>query len=65
MRFLKKGDKKKPKSQSGSETKGHPDLKVISGSQISGRQPQQQPPPLNHKNRIRVISTASTPFSSQ
>ena len=45
MRFLKKGDDKKPKSESGSETKGHPDLKVISGSQISGRQPQQQAPP--------------------
>ena len=50
MRFLKKGDDKKgddkkPKSQPESETKGHPDLKVISGSQISGRQPQQQPPP--------------------
>ena len=50
MRFLKKGDDKKgddkkPKSQPESEPKGHPDLKVISGSQISGRQPQQQPPP--------------------
>ena len=45
MRFLKKGDQKKPKSKSDSETKGHPDLKVISGSQISGRQPQQQAPP--------------------
>ena len=45
MRFLKKGDDKKPKSESSSEAKGHPDLKVISGSQISGRQPQQQAPP--------------------
>ena len=45
MRFLKKGDDKKPKPKSDTPTKGHPDLKVISGSQISGRQPQQQPPP--------------------
>ena len=45
MRFLKKGDDKKPKSESDTATKGHPDLKVISGSQISGRQPQQQAPP--------------------
>ena len=45
MRFLKKGDDKKPKSQSDTPTKGHPDLKVISGSQIAGRQPQQQPSP--------------------
>ena len=41
MRFLKKGDAKKPKSESEQATKGHPDLKVISGSQISGQQPQQ------------------------
>ena len=45
MRFLKKGDAKKPKSESEQATKGHPDLKVISGSQISGRQPQQPTAP--------------------
>ena len=57
MRFLKKGDEKKPKSESGSETKGHPDLKVISGSQISGRQPQQQNITLpNIKYKIAVAS---------
>ena len=43
MRFLKKGDDKKPKPEAGQETKAHPDLKVISGSQISGQRPQQQP----------------------
>jgi len=56
MRFLKKGDDKKPKSQSGSETKGHPDLKVISGSQISGRQPQQQPPPQQQQPQQQNIT---------
>ena len=45
MRFLKKGDAKKPKPESEQATKGHPDLKVISGSQISGRQPQQPTAP--------------------
>ena len=44
MRFLKKGDKEKPKSKSGSGAKQHPELQVISGSQISGRQPQQPTP---------------------
>ena len=44
MRFLKKGEKEKPKPQPSSETKGHPDLQVISGSQISGRQPRQPTP---------------------
>ena len=56
MRFLKKGDDKKPKSQSGSETKGHPDLKVISGAQISGRQPQQQPPPQQQQPQQQNIT---------
>lgn len=51
MRFLKKGDNKKPKSESESATKGHPDLKVISGSQISGRQPQQQAPPQQQQQQ--------------
>lgn len=45
MRFLKKGDDKKPKSEAGEATKGHPDLKVISGSQISGQRPQQPQQP--------------------
>ena len=50
MRFLKKGDEKKPKSQA----KGHPDLKVISGSQISGQQPQQQAPPQQQQQNITL-----------
>lgn len=45
MRFLKKGDDKKSKPETGQASKAHPDLKVISGSQISGRQPQQQQQP--------------------
>lgn len=45
MRFLKKGEKKKPEPPSDSATKAHPDLKVITGSQISGRQPRQPTPP--------------------
>ena len=44
MRFLKKGEKEKPKSQPSSTAKDHPELQVISGSQISGRQPQQPTP---------------------
>ncbi len=40
MRFLKKGDKKKEKTDK--QTKPHPDLKVISGSEISGKR-QQKP----------------------
>ena len=44
MRFLKKGEKEKPKSQSSSTTKGHPELQVVSGSQISGQQPRQPTP---------------------
>ena len=44
MRFLKKGDKKKEKTDK--QSKSHPDLKVISGSEISGKsqqRPIQQP----------------------
>ena len=44
MRFLKKGEKEKPKSQPSSAAQGHPELQVISGSQISGRQPRQPTP---------------------
>ena len=44
MRFLKKGEKKKPEPPSAPTAKGHPELKVISGSQISGRQGQQPKP---------------------
>ena len=44
MRFLKKGEKEKPKSQPSSAAKEHPELQVISGSQISGRQPRQPTP---------------------
>ena len=59
MRFLKKGDDKKPKSESESATKGHPDLKVISGSQISGRQPQQQAPPQQQQQNITLPNITS------
>lgn len=54
MRFLKKGDEKKEKTDK--QTKPHPDLKVISGSEISGKRqqrpaqqttPQQQAPQQN------------------
>ena len=45
MRFLKKGEKKKPQAPSDAATKGHPDLKVITGSQISGQQAQRPTPP--------------------
>ena len=50
MRFLKKGDTKKPKPASGPKptsaptAKEHPELQVISGSQIPGRQEQQPRP---------------------
>lgn len=44
MRFLKKGEKEKPKSQPSSAAKEHPELQVISGSQISGQQPRQPTP---------------------
>ena len=44
MRFLKKGEKEKPKSQPSSTTKGHPELQVVSGAQISGQQPRQPTP---------------------
>ena len=64
MRFLKKGDTKKPEPPPASTAKEHPELKVISGSQIPGRQgqqpnPQQQPqqqnitlPNIKHKIAI-------------
>ena len=54
MRFLKKGDNKKDKTDQ--KSKSHPDLKVISGSEISGKSkkqpstqqaPQQQVPQQN------------------
>ena len=51
MRFLKKGEKEKPKPQSDSATKGHPELQVISGSQISGRQPRQPTPPQQQQQQ--------------
>ncbi len=44
MRFLKKGDTKKPKPPSAPTAKQHPDLKVISGSEISGQQKQKPSP---------------------
>ena len=56
MRFLKKGEKEKPKPQPSSETKEHPDLQVISGSQISGRQPQQQRPPQQPQQQQQNIT---------
>lgn len=42
LRFLKKGDEKKEKTDK--QVKPHPDLKVISGSEISGKR-QQRPVP--------------------
>ena len=42
MRFLKKGDK-----TDNTETKSHPELKVISGSEISGKQASQPSPQQN------------------
>ena len=45
MRFLKKGEKKQPDPSSDAATKAHPDLKVITGSEISGQQPRQPTPP--------------------
>ncbi len=51
MRFLKKGEKKQPKSSSGSATKAHPDLKVVTGSEISGRQPRQPAPPQQQQQQ--------------
>ena len=71
MRFLKKGDRKKPKPASAPTAKEHPELQVISGSQIPGRQgqqpsaqqqtPQQQPAQQNItlpniKHKIAVAS---------
>ena len=51
MRFLKKGEKKQPKSSSGSATKAHPDLKVVTGSEISGRQSRQPTPPQQQQQQ--------------
>ncbi len=51
MRFLKKGGKKQPEPPSDSATKVHPDLKVITGSQISGRQPRQPAPPQQQQQQ--------------
>ena len=42
MKFFKKGDKDVEKTNP--EAKPHPELKVISGSEISGKRTQQQPP---------------------
>ena len=51
MRFLKKGEKKQPDPPSGAATKAHPDLKVITGSEISGRQPRQPTPPQQQQQQ--------------
>ncbi len=51
MRFLKKGEKKQPEPPSDSATKAHPDLKVITGSQISGQQPRQPTPPQQQQQQ--------------
>ena len=51
MRFLKKGEKKQPDPPSDSATKAHPDLKVITGSQISGQQPRQPRPPQQQQQQ--------------
>ncbi len=51
MRFLKKGGKKQPEPPSDSATKAHPDLQVITGSQISGRQPRQPAPPQQQQQQ--------------
>lgn len=47
MKFFKKSEEKKPQPKPETAAKPHPELKVISGAQISGRkpQPQQQPQP--------------------
>ena len=56
MRFLKKGEKKKSQSPSDPAAKAHPDLKVITGSQISGRQAQkpQQPQPQPQQQQQNI-----------
>ena len=51
MRFLKKGEKKQPDPPSGAATKAHPDLKVITGSEISGQQPRQPTPPQQQQQQ--------------
>lgn len=52
MRFFRKGEENKPQPRPNEATKAHPELQVISGAQISGRQsqqpiPQQQPQQQN------------------
>ena len=60
MRFLKKGEKEKPKSQPSSAVKGHPELQVISGSHISGRQPRQPTPqPQQQQQNITLSNIKS------
>ncbi len=44
MKFFKKGKEKKTAPKSDDATKSHPELKVISGTQISGKQSQEQRP---------------------
>lgn len=44
MRFFRKGEQNKPKPKPNAATKEHPELQVISGAQISSRQPQQPLP---------------------
>ena len=58
MRFLKKGEKKKPEPPSAPTAKGHPELKVISGSQISGRQGQ-QPKPQQQQPKSSTTNAAT------
>lgn len=45
MRFFRKGEENKPQPKPDAATKAHPELQVISGAQISGRQSQQPSPP--------------------
>lgn len=56
MRFLKKGDEKKAKTDT--PNKPHPELKVISGDEISGGKPRaqttQQPPPQQPQQNITL-----------
>ena len=54
MRFLKKDDKKTPQSPSDTATKAHPDLQVITGSEISGRHPRQPTPPQQQQQNITL-----------
>ena len=56
MRFLKKGEKKKPDPPSDPAAKAHPDLKVITGSQVSGRQSGQPTPPQQPQQQQQNIT---------